>query len=112
MDFKCKIEVKEEKLDLEYDSSQVFPSKEGSLASAEGIKKEELDEKTFIKSELRESEKEFIFVELINQDVIKSENQMMVEKKFCSQNLKFHLVFPQNSPNRIQLPQTQTIVAS
>ncbi|KAL7631145.1 UNVERIFIED_CONTAM: hypothetical protein RMT77_018553 [Armadillidium vulgare] len=63
--------------------SKIFPSKEGSLASAEGIKNEESDEKT-----LRESEKEFIFVELINQDVIKSENQMMVEKKFCSQNLK------------------------
>ncbi|KAL7630898.1 UNVERIFIED_CONTAM: hypothetical protein RMT77_018814 [Armadillidium vulgare] len=87
MDFKCKIEVKEEELDLEYDSyqqdSHIFPSKEGSLASAEGIKNEESDEKT-----LRESEKENIFVELINQDVIKSENQMMVEKKFCSQNLK------------------------
>ncbi|KAL7633710.1 UNVERIFIED_CONTAM: hypothetical protein RMT77_015664 [Armadillidium vulgare] len=86
MDFECKTEVKEEKLDLEYDSyqqdSQIFPSKEGSLASDEGIKNEESDEKTI------KSEKEFIFVELINQDVIKSENQTMVEKKFSSQNLK------------------------
>ncbi|KAL7634501.1 UNVERIFIED_CONTAM: hypothetical protein RMT77_014878 [Armadillidium vulgare] len=93
MDFKCKTEVKVEELDLEYDSyqqnSQIFPSSEASFALAEDIKNEELDEKTFIKSELRESEKEYIFVEqLVNNDVIKSENQMMVEKKFCSQNLK------------------------
>ncbi|KAL7638014.1 UNVERIFIED_CONTAM: hypothetical protein RMT77_011627 [Armadillidium vulgare] len=93
MDFKCKIEVKEEELDLEYDSyqqdSQIFPSNEISFALAEGIKNEELDEKTLIKSELRESEKEYIFVEeLVNNDVIKSKNQMMVEKKFCFQNLK------------------------
>ncbi|KAL7634911.1 UNVERIFIED_CONTAM: hypothetical protein RMT77_015292 [Armadillidium vulgare] len=93
MDFKCKIEIKEEELDLEYDSyqqdSQIFPSNEASFALAEGIKNEELDEQTLIKSELRESEKEYIFdEELVNNDVIKSENQMMIEKKFCFQNLK------------------------
>ncbi|KAL7632374.1 UNVERIFIED_CONTAM: hypothetical protein RMT77_017300 [Armadillidium vulgare] len=93
MDFKCKIEVKVEELDLEYDSyqqdSQISPSNEESFALAEGIKNEELDEKPLIKSELRESDKEFIFVEkFVNNDVIKSENQMMVEKKFCSQDLK------------------------
>ncbi|KAL7634499.1 UNVERIFIED_CONTAM: hypothetical protein RMT77_014876 [Armadillidium vulgare] len=93
MDFKCKTEVKVEELDFEYDSlqqnSQIFPSSEASFASADGIKNEELDETTFIKSELRESEEEYIFVEkLVNNDVIKSENQMMVEKKFCSQNSK------------------------
>ncbi|KAL7638006.1 UNVERIFIED_CONTAM: hypothetical protein RMT77_011619 [Armadillidium vulgare] len=93
MDFKCKIEVKVEELDLEYDSYQqnyqIFSSNEASFSLAEGIKNEELDEKPFIKSGLRESEKEFIFdEEFVNIDVIKSENQMMVEKKFCSQNLK------------------------
>ncbi|KAL7637020.1 UNVERIFIED_CONTAM: hypothetical protein RMT77_012778 [Armadillidium vulgare] len=89
MDFKCKIEVKVEELDLEYDSYQIFPSDETSFALAEGIKSEELDEKPLIRSELRESEKESIFdEELVNNDVIKSENQMVVEKKFCSQNLK------------------------
>ncbi|KAL7632002.1 UNVERIFIED_CONTAM: hypothetical protein RMT77_017669 [Armadillidium vulgare] len=93
MDFKCKIEIKEEELDLEYDSyqqdSQIFPSNEANFTLAEGIKNEELDEKTLIKSELRESHTEYIFdEELANNDVIKSENQMMVEKKFCFQNLK------------------------
>ncbi|KAL7632369.1 UNVERIFIED_CONTAM: hypothetical protein RMT77_017327 [Armadillidium vulgare] len=79
MNFKSEIEIKEEELDLEYDfgnqTSQVFSN------LAEGIKNEELYEKASIKSELRESEKGFMFGEkLVNND-IQSENLIMIEKK-------------------------------
>ncbi|KAL7632363.1 UNVERIFIED_CONTAM: hypothetical protein RMT77_017321 [Armadillidium vulgare] len=79
MNFKSEIEIKGEELDLEYDfgnqTSQVFSN------LAEGIKNEGLNEKASIKSELRKSEKGFMFDEkLVNND-IQSKNLMMIEKE-------------------------------
>ncbi|KAL7634426.1 UNVERIFIED_CONTAM: hypothetical protein RMT77_014803 [Armadillidium vulgare] len=88
MNIKCE----SEELDLEYDSyqqdSQIFCDNESDFTlKIEDIKTEELDLKVSIKSELTESEKEFVLGEgLVNSGVIKSENVMMMEEKTCGQH--------------------------
>ncbi|KAL7634468.1 UNVERIFIED_CONTAM: hypothetical protein RMT77_014845 [Armadillidium vulgare] len=93
MDIKSENEIKLEELDLEYDSyqqdSQTFSDNESHFVLMEDIKNEELGEKTSIKSELRECKKEpMLGEELVNTDVIKSENLTVMEKKTCAQHLQ------------------------
>ncbi|KAL7634493.1 UNVERIFIED_CONTAM: hypothetical protein RMT77_014870 [Armadillidium vulgare] len=93
MDIKSENEIKLEELDLEYDSyqqdSQTFSDNESHFVLMEYIKNEELGEKTSIKSELRECKKEpMLGEELVNTDVIKSENLTVMEKKTCAQHLQ------------------------
>ncbi|KAL7634950.1 UNVERIFIED_CONTAM: hypothetical protein RMT77_015331 [Armadillidium vulgare] len=94
MNIKCESEIKIEELDLEYDSykqdSQIFCDNESDVTlKAEDIKIEKLDENVSIKSELTESEKEFVLDEgLVNNGVIKSENMMLIEEKSCGQHSK------------------------
>ncbi|KAL7634428.1 UNVERIFIED_CONTAM: hypothetical protein RMT77_014805 [Armadillidium vulgare] len=90
MSIKSEFDVEE--LDLQYDSyqqgSQIFSDNEAHFALPEGIKNEELDEKASIKSELREWRESVLDIELVNTNVIKYENVMMIEKKSCIQHLK------------------------
>ncbi|KAL7634413.1 UNVERIFIED_CONTAM: hypothetical protein RMT77_014790 [Armadillidium vulgare] len=90
MSIKSEFDVEE--LDLQYDSyqqgSQIFSHNKAHFALPEGIKNEELDEKASIESELREWRKSVLDIELVNTNVIKYENVMMIEKKSCAQHLK------------------------
>ncbi|KAL7634412.1 UNVERIFIED_CONTAM: hypothetical protein RMT77_014789 [Armadillidium vulgare] len=92
MSIKSENEIKGEELDFEYDSyqqdSQIFSDNEAHFALPEGIKTEELDEKASIESELREWRESVLDIELVNTNVIKYENVMMIEKKSCAQQLK------------------------
>ncbi|KAL7634694.1 UNVERIFIED_CONTAM: hypothetical protein RMT77_015071 [Armadillidium vulgare] len=90
MNFKSEIEIKEEELDLEYDfynqTSQNFPHSESNIPLAESIKKELDENSSFIKSEPRESDLEFVFnEEKVENNVIKTENSAMIMKKFDTQ---------------------------
>ncbi|KAL7636972.1 UNVERIFIED_CONTAM: hypothetical protein RMT77_012730 [Armadillidium vulgare] len=84
MDIKSEIEIKMEEFVPENDFSQdyqSFPQIESMIPLAESIKKELDENSSFIKSEERESDLEFVFnEEKIKNDVIKSENSPM--KKF------------------------------
>ncbi|KAL7643698.1 UNVERIFIED_CONTAM: hypothetical protein RMT77_005696 [Armadillidium vulgare] len=108
MNIKCESEIKIEELDLEYDfhqqDSQIFCDNESDFTlKTEDIKIEEIDENVSIKSELIELEKESVLDEgLVNKDVIKSENVMMIEEKSCGQHSKS---FPHNESN-IPLPES------
>ncbi|KAL7632600.1 UNVERIFIED_CONTAM: hypothetical protein RMT77_017103 [Armadillidium vulgare] len=90
MDIKSEIEIKMEELVPEYDFSQNFQSfpHNGSIIPApESIKKELDENSSFIKSEPRESDLEFVFnEEELKINVIKSENSAMIMKKFDTQH--------------------------
>ncbi|KAL7632590.1 UNVERIFIED_CONTAM: hypothetical protein RMT77_017093 [Armadillidium vulgare] len=84
MDIKSEFEIKMEELVPEYDFSQnfqTFPHSESNIPLPEIVKKELDENSSFIKSEPRESDLEFVFnEEKLKNDVIKSENSPM--KKF------------------------------
>ncbi|KAL7647031.1 UNVERIFIED_CONTAM: hypothetical protein RMT77_002288 [Armadillidium vulgare] len=84
MDIKSEIEIKMEELVPENDFSQdyqIFPHIEAMIPFPERIKKELNENSSFIKSEPRESNLEFVFnEEKLKNNVIKSENSPM--KKF------------------------------
>ncbi|KAL7636976.1 UNVERIFIED_CONTAM: hypothetical protein RMT77_012734 [Armadillidium vulgare] len=84
MDIKSEIEIKMEEFVPENDFSQdyqIFPHIESMIPLAESIKKELDENSSFIKSEPRESDLEFVFnEEKLKNKVIKSENSPM--KKF------------------------------
>ncbi|KAL7638009.1 UNVERIFIED_CONTAM: hypothetical protein RMT77_011622 [Armadillidium vulgare] len=83
MDIKSEIEIKMEELVPDYDFSQdyqIFPHIESMIPLAESIKKELDENSSFIKSEPRESDLEFVFnEEKLENDVIKSENSPMIK---------------------------------
>ncbi|KAL7631134.1 UNVERIFIED_CONTAM: hypothetical protein RMT77_018564 [Armadillidium vulgare] len=84
MDIKSEIEIKMEELVPDYDFSQDYQSFshiESIIPLPESIKRELDGNSSFIKSEPRESDLEFVFnEEKVENDVIKSENSSM--KKF------------------------------
>ncbi|KAL7640566.1 UNVERIFIED_CONTAM: hypothetical protein RMT77_008841 [Armadillidium vulgare] len=92
MDVKSEIEIKMEELVSENDFSQdyqIFPHIESIIPLPESIKKELGENSSFIKSEPRESDLEFVFnEEKLKNNVIKSENSPMrkfdVHHKFMS----------------------------
>ncbi|KAL7643794.1 UNVERIFIED_CONTAM: hypothetical protein RMT77_005800 [Armadillidium vulgare] len=92
MDIKSEIEIKMEELVPDYDFSQdyqSFPHNESMIPLAGSIKRELDENSSFIKSEPRESDLEFVFnEEKIKNNVIKSENSPMktfdVHHKFMS----------------------------
>ncbi|KAL7631328.1 UNVERIFIED_CONTAM: hypothetical protein RMT77_018370 [Armadillidium vulgare] len=67
--------------------SKSFPHNESMIPLAENIKKELDENSSFIKSERRESDLEFVFnEEKIKNSVIKSNNSSMILKKFETQH--------------------------
>ncbi|KAL7631706.1 UNVERIFIED_CONTAM: hypothetical protein RMT77_017990 [Armadillidium vulgare] len=90
MNIKSEIEIKEE-LVPEYDFSQnyqSFPRNESNIPLPESIKKELDENSSFIKSEPRESDLEFVFnEEKVENNVIKTENSAMIMKKFDTQHV-------------------------
>src|ERR1044072_114529 len=68
---------------------QSFPHSELNNPLPESIKKELDENSSFIKSEPRESDLEFVFnEEKVENDVIKTENSAMIVKKFDTQHVK------------------------
>ncbi|KAL7632371.1 UNVERIFIED_CONTAM: hypothetical protein RMT77_017297 [Armadillidium vulgare] len=92
MDVKSEIDIKMEELVPENDFSQdyqIFPPIESMIPLAESIKKELDENSSFIKSEPRESDLEFVFnEEKLKNNVIKTENSPMIMKKFDAQHIK------------------------
>ncbi|KAL7634479.1 UNVERIFIED_CONTAM: hypothetical protein RMT77_014856 [Armadillidium vulgare] len=90
MNIKSEIEIKMEELVPDYDFSQdfqSFPHIESVIPLEENIKKELDENSSFIKSEPRESDLEFVFnEEELKINVIKSENSVMIMKKFDAQH--------------------------
>ncbi|KAL7630922.1 UNVERIFIED_CONTAM: hypothetical protein RMT77_018792 [Armadillidium vulgare] len=91
MNIKCESEIKIEELDLEYNSyqqdSQSFPNFESIIPLPESIKKELDENSSFIKSEPRESDLEFVFnEEKLKNNCIKTENSAVIIKKFDAQH--------------------------
>ncbi|KAL7635506.1 UNVERIFIED_CONTAM: hypothetical protein RMT77_014575 [Armadillidium vulgare] len=84
MSIKSEIEIKIEELVSE--NFQSFPHNEQNLSLPESIKKELDENSSFIKSEPRESDLEFMFNEEVRNNVIKSENSDMSVKKFDTQH--------------------------
>ncbi|KAL7634767.1 UNVERIFIED_CONTAM: hypothetical protein RMT77_015144 [Armadillidium vulgare] len=92
---KSEVEIKEEVVD-DYvetsgeefaEDSQSFPHNESNIPLRESIKKELDENSSFIKSEPRESDLEFVFnEEKVENNVIKSENSPMIMKKFDTQH--------------------------
>ncbi|KAL7637997.1 UNVERIFIED_CONTAM: hypothetical protein RMT77_011610 [Armadillidium vulgare] len=91
MDIKSEIEIKMEELVPDYDFSQdyqSFPHIESIIPLPESIKRELDENSSFIKSEPRESDLEFVFnEEKLKNMVIKSENSPM--KKFDLHHVRF-----------------------
>ncbi|KAL7630597.1 UNVERIFIED_CONTAM: hypothetical protein RMT77_019205 [Armadillidium vulgare] len=92
MNIKSEIEIKMEELVPEYDFSQEFqnfPHNESNTSLTESIKKELDKNSSFIKSEPRESDLEFVFnEEKVQNNVIKSENSAMIMKKVDDQHVR------------------------
>ncbi|KAL7634435.1 UNVERIFIED_CONTAM: hypothetical protein RMT77_014812 [Armadillidium vulgare] len=92
MNIKSEIEIMKEELVSEDDFSQnyqSFPHNESNIPLSESIKKELDENSSFIKSEPRESDLEFVFnEEKIKNDAIKSEFSDMTMKKFDTQHVK------------------------
>ncbi|KAL7630858.1 UNVERIFIED_CONTAM: hypothetical protein RMT77_018854 [Armadillidium vulgare] len=90
MEIKSEIEIKMEDLVPENDFSQdyqIFPPIESMIPLRESLKKELDENSSFIKSERRESDLEFVFnEEKVENKVIKSENFPM--KKFDVHHVK------------------------
>ncbi|KAL7631889.1 UNVERIFIED_CONTAM: hypothetical protein RMT77_017800 [Armadillidium vulgare] len=91
MNIKSEVEIKEE-LFPEYDFSQnfqSFPHNESNIPLPESIKKELDENSSFIKSEPRESDLEFVFnEEKLKNNAIKSENSAIVMKKLDGQHVR------------------------
>ncbi|KAL7631411.1 UNVERIFIED_CONTAM: hypothetical protein RMT77_018287 [Armadillidium vulgare] len=92
MDIKSEIEIKMEELVPENDFSQdyqIFPHIESMVPLPESIKKELDENSSFIKSEQRESDLEFVFnEEKLKNKAIKTENSPMIMKKFDTLHIK------------------------
>ncbi|KAL7634689.1 UNVERIFIED_CONTAM: hypothetical protein RMT77_015066 [Armadillidium vulgare] len=90
MNIKSEIEIMKEELVPEDDFSQnyqSFPHNESNIPLPESIKKELDENSSFIKSEPRESDLEFVFnEEKVENNVIKTENSAMIMKKFDTQH--------------------------
>ncbi|KAL7634379.1 UNVERIFIED_CONTAM: hypothetical protein RMT77_014756 [Armadillidium vulgare] len=90
MNIKSEIEIMKEELVPEYyysEDFQSFPHNESNIPLPESIKKELDENSSFIKSEPRESDLEFVFnEEKVENNVIKTENSAEIMKKFDTQH--------------------------
>ncbi|KAL7634990.1 UNVERIFIED_CONTAM: hypothetical protein RMT77_013975 [Armadillidium vulgare] len=94
MDIKSEIEIKMEEFVPEYDFSQDFQNfapNESNISLREIIKKELDENSSFIKSEPRESDLEFVFnEEKIKNNDIKSKDSDMIMKKVDTQHVRVY----------------------
>ncbi|KAL7634695.1 UNVERIFIED_CONTAM: hypothetical protein RMT77_015072 [Armadillidium vulgare] len=92
MNIKSEIEIMKEELVPEYyysEKFQSFPHSESNIPSPESKKKELDENSSFIKSEPRESDLEFVLnEEKVENNVIKTENSEVIMKKFDTQHVR------------------------
>ncbi|KAL7634677.1 UNVERIFIED_CONTAM: hypothetical protein RMT77_015054 [Armadillidium vulgare] len=92
MNIKSEIEIMKEELVPEYyysEDFQSFPHNESNIPLPESIKKELDENSSFIKSEPRKSDLEFVFnEEKVENNVIKTEISAEIMKKFDTQHVR------------------------